>query len=52
MAAIYDDKNSLNLEGLTEKLKKVLPSYARPRFIRILSELPMTGKDLNSLLTL
>ncbi|GAB1868759.1 Long-chain-fatty-acid--CoA ligase [Camponotus japonicus] len=43
MAAIYDDKNSLNLEGLAEKLKKVLPSYARPRFIRILSELSMTG---------
>lgn len=43
MVAIYDDKNSLNLEGFAEKLKKVLPSYARPRFIRILSELPMTG---------
>lgn len=51
MAAICDEKNSLNLEGLAEELKKVLPSYARPRFIRILSELPMTGKNLNSSLT-
>ncbi|XP_018053881.1 PREDICTED: long-chain fatty acid transport protein 4 isoform X2 [Atta colombica] len=43
MVAIFDPKNSLDLKGLTGKLKKVLPNYAIPRFIRILSELPMTG---------
>lgn len=43
MVAIYDANNSLNIGGLGEELKKVLPSYARPRFVRILSELPMTG---------
>ncbi|XP_012533314.1 long-chain fatty acid transport protein 4 [Monomorium pharaonis] len=43
MAAIYDPENSLDLKGLVGKLKKVLPNYAIPRFIRILSELPMTG---------
>ncbi|KYN20655.1 Long-chain fatty acid transport protein 1 [Trachymyrmex cornetzi] len=43
MVAIFDSKNSLDLKGLAEKLKKVLPNYAIPRFIRILSELPMTG---------
>ncbi|XP_029175797.1 long-chain fatty acid transport protein 4-like [Nylanderia fulva] len=43
MVAIYDAKNSVNLKQLGEELKKVLPSYARPRFVRILAELPMTG---------
>lgn len=43
MVAIYDPENSLDLKGLVAKLKKVLPNYAIPRFIRILSELPMTG---------
>jgi solute carrier family 27 fatty acid transporter 1/4 len=43
MVAIHDPENSLDLKGFVEKLKKVLPSYAIPRFVRILSELPMTG---------
>lgn len=43
MVAIFDPENSLDLKGLVGKLKKVLPNYAIPRFIRILSELPMTG---------
>ncbi|XP_020286096.1 long-chain fatty acid transport protein 4-like [Pseudomyrmex gracilis] len=43
MAAIYDPENSLDLKHLQEKLKQTLPTYARPRFLRILSDLPMTG---------
>lgn len=43
MAAIYDPENSLNIKELSEGLKKSLPSYARPLFVRVLSELPMTG---------
>lgn len=43
MAAIYDPENSLNLKELAEGVKKVLPSYARPLFVRVLSKLPMTG---------
>ncbi|KAG8037866.1 hypothetical protein G9C98_006077 [Cotesia typhae] len=43
MAAIYDPENSLNLKELAEGLKKGLPSYARPLFIRVLSQLPLTG---------
>jgi len=46
MVAIYDPENSLDLKGLIRKLKEVLPNYAIPRFIRILSELPMTGNQL------
>lgn len=46
MVAIYDPENSTNLKELARKLKKVLPSYAVPRFIRILSELPMTGNGI------
>ncbi|XP_012216255.1 long-chain fatty acid transport protein 4 [Linepithema humile] len=43
MVAIYDPNNSLDFKRLEEKLKQALPTYARPLFIRILSELPMTG---------
>ncbi|EFN85194.1 Long-chain fatty acid transport protein 1 [Harpegnathos saltator] len=43
MAAIYDPNNSLDLKELVEGLKKSLPTYARPLFIRVLSELSMTG---------
>ncbi|XP_014299292.1 long-chain fatty acid transport protein 4 [Microplitis demolitor] len=43
MAAIYDPENSLNLQELAEGLKKGLPSYARPLFVRVLSQLPLTG---------
>ncbi|CAK9830306.1 Long-chain fatty acid transport protein 4 [Anthophora retusa] len=43
MAAIYDPENSLNIKEMAEGLKKSLPSYARPLFVRVLSELPLTG---------
>ncbi|XP_015172878.1 PREDICTED: long-chain fatty acid transport protein 4-like [Polistes dominula] len=54
MAAIYDPEGSLNLKELADGVKKVLPIYARPLFVRVLSKLPMTGtyklkkKDLQS----
>lgn len=54
MAAIYDPEGSLNLKELADGVKKVLPTYARPLFVRVLSKLPMTGtyklkkKDLQS----
>lgn len=43
MAAIYDPDNTLNIKEMAEGVKKSLPSYARPLFVRVLSELPMTG---------
>ncbi|XP_024944990.1 long-chain fatty acid transport protein 4 isoform X2 [Cephus cinctus] len=43
MAAIYDPEHSLNLKELGEGVKKALPTYARPLFLRILEDLPMTG---------
>lgn len=43
MVAIYDPENSVDLKGLAGELNRVLPNYAIPRFIRIMSELPMTG---------
>ncbi|XP_033333788.2 fatty acid transport protein 3 [Megalopta genalis] len=43
MAAIYDPENTLNIKEMAEGVKKALPSYARPLFVRVLSELPMTG---------
>lgn len=49
MTAIYDPERSLDLKLLGEGLKKALPAYARPLFIRVLSELPMTGNNLNLL---
>ncbi|XP_058790970.1 long-chain fatty acid transport protein 4-like [Phymastichus coffea] len=43
MAAIYDPTQNINLDELSEKVKKALPTYARPLFVRVLSTLPMTG---------
>ncbi|KOX73053.1 Long-chain fatty acid transport protein 1 [Melipona quadrifasciata] len=52
MAAIYDPENTLNIKEMADGLKKSLPSYARPLFIRVLSELPMTGKYFNEFIYL
>ncbi len=44
MVAIVDPNGTLNLAGLNESLKKSLPAYARPIFIRIMQEVDTTGK--------
>uniref|UniRef100_A0A146LKS9 Very long-chain fatty acid transport protein n=1 Tax=Lygus hesperus TaxID=30085 RepID=A0A146LKS9_LYGHE len=43
MAAILDKNGEINLNELKEGLKKYLPPYARPLFLRILRDIPMTG---------
>ncbi|CAO1381785.1 unnamed protein product [Diamesa serratosioi] len=43
MAAIVDPEEKLNFVDLAAGIKGALPPYARPVFIRILPELPMTG---------
>ncbi|XP_031842232.1 fatty acid transport protein 3 [Nomia melanderi] len=43
MASIYDPDKTLNIKEMAEGVKKALPPYARPLFVRVLSELPMTG---------
>ncbi|XP_076270843.1 fatty acid transport protein 1 [Rhynchophorus ferrugineus] len=44
MAALYDPEGTVKLnEGLLDGLKRSLPSYARPIFIRILTKLDLTG---------
>lgn len=43
MAAIVDPQHKLDLEQLAAGIKGSLPPYARPVFIRIMAELPMTG---------
>ncbi|KAJ8672520.1 hypothetical protein QAD02_003779 [Eretmocerus hayati] len=43
MVAIYDPEQNINLEELADRVKKALPAYARPLFVRVLSKLPMTG---------
>lgn len=46
MAAIVDKDNTLDISTLSDGLQKALPSYARPLFIRKLSEVEMTGNLL------
>lgn len=43
MAAILDPDNNVDLNYLGEGIKKGLPSYARPIFLRTLDKLDMTG---------
>lgn len=42
MAAIVDTEGKLDMEQLAVGIRACLPPYARPLFIRVLSELPMT----------
>jgi len=44
MAAIVDKENTLDIVSVSEGLQKALPSYARPLFIRRLTEVELTGK--------
>lgn len=43
MVAIVDSDNSLNLKELAIGLRKNLPTYACPLFIRVLENMPLTG---------
>ncbi|XP_004530848.1 long-chain fatty acid transport protein 1 isoform X2 [Ceratitis capitata] len=43
MAAIYDPQREVDLERFACDIAKVLPAYARPQFIRFLTEIDLTG---------
>lgn len=43
MAAILDPERSLDLNDLSTEMGKVLPSYARPLFIRLVNTFDLTG---------
>ncbi|XP_063241547.1 long-chain fatty acid transport protein 4 isoform X2 [Bacillus rossius redtenbacheri] len=43
MAAILDHNDSLDLRSLAEGVKRSLPGYARPLFLRALHKVDMTG---------
>lgn len=43
MAAIVDPDHQIDVDKLSGGIRGSLPSYARPLFIRLLKELPMTG---------
>lgn len=43
MAAILDTDGTLDLTALAAGLRRVLPSYARPQFVRRLTKVDMTG---------
>lgn len=47
MAAIVDTDNSLDLATFVKGLQANLPLYACPLFVRVLSQLQMTGKNLS-----
>ena len=43
MAAIVDPEGSLDLTDFLKRMKKNLPPYACPLFLRILKEIDVTG---------
>ncbi len=43
MAAIVDPEKTIDLTALAKELKTVLPSYARPLFIRLVNTIDLTG---------
>lgn len=46
MAAVVDPDHSCDLESFAEEMKKALPVYARPVFLRLLSEVHKTSESL------
>jgi solute carrier family 27 fatty acid transporter 1/4 len=47
MVAIVDTDNTLDLAAFVKGAQATLPSYACPLFVRVLSQLEMTGKNLS-----
>ena len=45
MAAVLDPESSVDFVTVSLAVKKNLPTYARPIFIRILRKVDMTGKN-------
>ncbi|KAK7082496.1 hypothetical protein SK128_013204 [Halocaridina rubra] len=43
MAAIVDPENKMNMEEVVKGIKKHLPVYARPLFVRVIKEIDVTG---------
>lgn len=43
MAAIHDPDEEVDLGRLAEGIKRQLPSFARPLFVRIVKKLDITG---------
>jgi solute carrier family 27 fatty acid transporter 1/4 len=43
MAAILDPEESLDMEAFGAGVKKALPPYSRPLFVRIIKQMDMTG---------
>lgn len=47
MAAIVDTDDTLDLATFVKEVQAALPSYACPLFVRVLSQLQMTGKNFS-----
>uniref|UniRef100_A0A0A1XF88 long-chain-fatty-acid--CoA ligase n=1 Tax=Zeugodacus cucurbitae TaxID=28588 RepID=A0A0A1XF88_ZEUCU len=43
MAAIYDPRREVELERFARDVSEVLPAYARPQFLRFLTNIDLTG---------
>jgi solute carrier family 27 fatty acid transporter 1/4 len=43
MAALVDPDNKIDINKIAFGIRESLPAYARPIFIRIMQQLPMTG---------
>lgn len=44
MAAIVDPDREINLEDFLKKIKKSVPPYAQPLFLRLLDHISVTGE--------
>ena len=46
MAAILDEDHSIDLDAMYKDMVKMLPTYARPLFIRLLQHVDTTGMSV------
>lgn len=52
MVAILDPEEKVDLKKFVQGVKKTLPSYARPIFVRILRKIDLTGEQFFSTITI
>ena len=46
MVAIHDPDDEVDVKRLVIEIKDLLPSFARPLFVRLVKQLDITGKHL------
>ena len=48
MVAIHDPNDDVDVKNLGIEIKELLPSFARPLFVRLVKQLDITGNNIDA----